>query len=84
MVLVACQGGGGGGDRGVGTSRLPYLCLPPFFAFLQSPSKLEGFKTRISHMAVPGRTILRPFIIQFFTIYILINVNIIDRFCTLS
>ena len=68
-----------GGDRGVRTSR-----LPPFFAFLPSPSKLEGFKTRISHKAVPGRTIRRPFIIQFFTTYILNNVNIIDSFCTLS
>ena len=75
-----------GWDRGVRTSR-----LPPFFAFLPSPSKLEGFKTRISHIShksVPGRTIRRPFIIHFFftifQIFILINVNIIDRFCTLS
>ena len=76
---ILISGGGGGGGRGVRTSR-----LPPFFAFLPSPSKLEDFKTRISHKAVPGRTIRRPFIIHFFTIYILINVNIIDRFCTPS
>ena len=81
--------GGGGGGEGTGGSEPPASRtfasrLPPFFAFLPSPSKLEGFKTRISHKAVPGRTILRPFIIHFFTIYILINVNIIDRFCTLS
>ena len=57
-------GGGGGGGQGVRTSR-----LPPFFAFLPSPSKLEGFKTRISHKAVPGRTTRRPFIIHFYYIY---------------
>ena len=65
-------------------SRIFASRLPPFFAFLPSPSKLEGFQTRISHKTVPGRTIRRPFIIHFFTKYILINVNIIDRFCTLS
>ena len=73
--------GGGGGQGGQN--------LPPFFAFLPSPSKLEGLKTCISHKAVPGRTIRRPFIIHLYFdfdyfIYILINVNIIDRFCTLS
>ena len=80
------MGGGGGGTGGLEppASRTFASRLPPFFAFLPSPSKLEGFKTRISHKAVPGRTILRPFIIPFFTIYILINVNIIDRFCSLS
>ena len=78
------RGGGTGGSEPP-ASRTFASRLPPFFAFLPSPSKLEGFKTHISHKAVPGRTIRRrPFIIHFFTIFILINVNIIDRFCTLS
>ena len=67
-TLVAELGGGGGGTGGSEppASRTFTSRLPPFFAFLPSPSKLEGFKTRISHKAVPGRTILRPFIIHLF------------------
>ena len=76
-------GGGGTGGSEPPASRTFASRLPPFFAFLPSPSKLEGFKTHISHKAVPGHTIRRPFIL-FFTIFILININIIDRFCTLS
>ena len=77
-------GGGGTGGSEPPASRTFASRLPPFFAFLPSPSKLEGLETRISHKPVPRRTIRRPFIIHFFTIFILINVNIIDRFRTLS
>ena len=56
--------GGTGGSEPPG-SRTFASHLPPFFAFLPSPGKLEGFKTHISHKAVPGRTIRRPFIIHF-------------------
>ena len=54
--------GGGGSEPPVSRTFTPRL--PPFFASLPSPSKLEGFKTRISHKAVAGRTIRRPFIIN--------------------
>ena len=31
------RNGGGGGNRGVGTSRIPYLCIPPPALFRVSP-----------------------------------------------
>ena len=70
QLMVFFVGGGGGGGGGTGGSEPPasrtfVSSLPPFFAFLPSPSKLEGLKIRISHKAVPGRTIRRPFIIYF-------------------